>query len=279
MNPSVLITGCSSGIGYITALLLKQRGYQVFASARKPKDVERLTKDGLRCVQLDITDLHSIDRALADIYKESAGRLDALINNASYGLIGAVEDISPNIFQQLFATNVFGTHALTQRVIPVMRKQGGGRIITISSALGLASLPYRGVYSASKFAIEALSDAMRVELRGSGIYASLIEPGPIESKFREHAIEHMHGYLDFEHSPHSRAYNCIYSQSLESTSHIPFTKQPEAVVKKIIHALESKRPKPRYYVTLPTHAFALLRRILPARGMDWIMGQISKRER
>ncbi len=278
MNPSVLITGCSSGIGYMTALMLQQRGYQVFASTRKADDVARLTKDGLRCVQLDITDPRSIDQALSTVFKESGGRLDALINNAGIGLFGAIEDLPPDTLQRLFATNVFGAQALIKRVIPVMRKQGSGRIINISSTLGLVSFAYRGAYSASKFAIEALSDAMRIELHGSGIYTSLIEPGPIESKFRVNIAEQVNDYLDFEHSPHSNVYKRMRSQFLESKNHIPFTKPPEAVVKKIIRALESKRPKARYYVTFPTHVFAILRRVLPARGLDWVMRQISRRE-
>lgn len=277
MNQSVLITGCSSGIGYMTAHLLKQRGYQVFATARKVDDVERLNKEGLRGIQLDITNLTSIDKALEKVYRESNGCLHALINNAGFGLLGAVEDMSPATVEQLFATNVFGTHALTSRVIPVMRKQGGGRIITISSVLGLVSFPFRGTYSASKFALEALSDAMRVELHGSGVYISLIEPGPIESRFRENIHQSVDSYLDFEHSPHSLAYKRIRSQFLESKKRTPFTKSPEAVVKKIISALESRHPKPRYLVTLPTHIFALLRRILPIRMMDWVMRLISRR--
>ncbi len=265
---SILITGCSSGIGLTTALGLQARGHRVFASARRPADVARLRERGLHALQLDVDDSESIRRAVDTVLEQTGGRLDALFNNAGFGLTGAVEDVSREALRAQLETNLLGAHELTVRVLPAMRRQGSGRIIQCSSVLGLVAMPFRGPYCASKFALEALSDALRQELRGTGIRVSIIEPGPILSRFRANALTAFNQYIDAEHSPHRDKYRGTLRRLETEGAAVPFTLGPEAVLAKVVHALESPRPKSRYYVTLPTHLFAWLRRLLPARTLD-----------
>ena len=272
---SILITGCSSGIGRTCAQGLARRGWQVIASARKAADVERLRDDGLTAVQLDLDDPASIESALAEALEGTGGRLHALFNNGAFGQPGAVEDLPRDLLRAQLETNLLGWHDLTCRVIPVMRQQGHGRIVQNSSILGLMTLPYRGAYVASKFALEGLTDTLRLELRGSGIQVSLIEPGPILSRFRENAHRAFKAGIDVETSVHREAYRRAEERLRKAGPAQPFTLPPEAVLKKLIHALESPRPKPRYYVTFPTHLFGTLRRILPTRAMDWLVTRIS----
>ena len=184
---SVLITGCSTGIGRSAAEILKQRGYRVFATARKHEDVAQLIEEGFESVQLDLANSASIHAAVKTILHKTDGKLYALFNNGAYGQAGAVEDLTRDMLREQFETNLFGTHELTNLLIPVMRRQGEGRIIQNSSVLGFVSLKYRGAYNASKYALEGLTDTLRMELKGSGIYISLIEPGPIETSFRKNA--------------------------------------------------------------------------------------------
>jgi len=268
---SVLITGCSSGIGYCVAHGLKVRGWQVFATARQWVDVERLRAEGLDSLRLDVRDPASIRAGVADVLTQTGGRLDALFNNAGYGQPGAVEDMSREAFREQFETNVFGAQELTNQIIPVMRRQGGGRILYNSSVLGLVAFPYRGAYVASKFALEGLADTLRLELVGTGIYISLIEPGPILSRFRDNAYlvyqRHVHG----EDSPHRQRYAAMEARLLKTGPAAPFTLPPEAVLKRVIHALESPRPRTRYPVTAPTYLFSVLRRLLPTRLLDAVL--------
>jgi len=265
---TILITGCSSGIGYCAAQGLKNRGYRVFATARKAADVDRLSAEGLESLTLDLDDSSSIQACLNEILKRTGGTLDALFNNAAFGQTGAVEDLRREVLQAQFETNLFGTHELTALVLPVMRRQGHGRIIQNSSVLGLTAMPFRGAYNASKFALEGLTDTLRMELRGSGIHISLIEPGPILSRFRANALAAFKRNIDSEHSPFRETYNKTLLRLEKSGATTRFTLGPEAVLKKLIHALESPRPRPRYYVTVPTYAFAYLRRVLPTRVLD-----------
>ncbi|MEW8027144.1 MAG: SDR family oxidoreductase [Candidatus Thiodiazotropha sp.] len=265
---SVLISGCSSGIGRCVAAGLKGRGYRVFASARKEEDVADLQRQGFESLQLDLDDSRSIDRAVDQVLQKTDGRLYALFNNGAYGQPGAVEDLSREVLRQQFETNLFGWHELTCRIIPAMRSQAEGRIIQNSSILGFITLPYRGAYVASKYALEGLSDTLRLELAGSGIYVSLIEPGPIESRFRENAHTMFLKYIDSIHSVHRQYYQALINRLEKQGPAAPFTLPAEAVLKKVIHALESNRPKPRYHVTFPTHLFAILRRLLSSRAMD-----------
>jgi NAD(P)-dependent dehydrogenase (short-subunit alcohol dehydrogenase family) len=272
---SILITGCSSGIGYACALGLQQRGYRVVASARRPEDVTRLTGEGLTAVRLDLDDSASIGEALEQALGHTGGRLDALFNNGAYGQPGAVEDLSRDCLRAQFETNLLGWHDLTCRVIPLMRRQGEGRIVHNSSVLGLVALPFRGAYVASKFALEGLTDTLRLELAGTGVHVSLIEPGPIASRFRDNAHRKWQEWIDAERSPHRAAYLAMERRLLKDGPAAPFTLPPEAVLKRLIHALESPRPKARYYVTTPTHVLAGLRRVLSTRGLEWVLQRIS----
>jgi len=270
---AVLITGCSSGIGYCVAHGLKTRGYSVFATARLPEDVARLQKEGLESLVLDLSDSQSICKAVQTVLERTDGRLYGLFNNAAYGQVGAVEDLSREALRQQFETNFFGTHELTCQVLPIMREQREGRIIQNSSFLGIVTLPYRGAYNASKFALEGLTDTLRLELAGTGIFVSLVEPGPITSRFRANAYSRFKQHIDVEHSVHQQAYAKM-EQRLSATKPILFTLPPEAVLKKVIHALESKRPQPRYYVTFPTYLLTTLKRLLPHRAMDWAVRRL-----
>ena len=267
---TILITGCSSGIGYVTAKGLRARGYRVLASARKAEDVERLKQEGFEAVRLDLDDPASIESAVEQVLEMTGGTLDALFNNGAWGQVGAVEDLSRDVLRAQFETNLFGTHELTNRILPVMRRQGHGRILYNSSVLGFIALPYRGAYVASKFALEGLADCLRLELHGTGIHVVLIEPGPILTRFRENAYRRFKENIDAEHSPHREVYEKMERKLATEGPAVPFTLPPEAVLQKVIHALEAPRPKIRYYVTVPTYLFAFLRRILPFRMLDWI---------
>ncbi|MBL8250644.1 MAG: SDR family NAD(P)-dependent oxidoreductase [Candidatus Competibacter sp.] len=268
---AVLITGCSSGIGRCAALGLKARGWRVFAAARRPADAERLRAEGLESVVLDLRDSASIQVAVAEILDRTGGRLEGLFNNAAFGLPGAVEDLSREALRDQFETNVFGALELTNRVIPVMRRQGGGRVLYTSSVLGLVAFPYRGAYVASKFALEGLADTLRLELVGTGIHICLIEPGPILSKFRDNAHTAYRRHIRAETSPHRERYAALEARLMKEGPAAPFTLPPEAVLKRVIHALENPRPQARYYVTVPTYLFGALRRLLPTRALDAIL--------
>ena len=265
---SILITGCSSGIGLCAAETLKARGWRVFATARKPEDIARLKDEaGVESLYLDYAEPASIAEAAEHVLKATGGRLEALFNNGGYGQPGALEDIRRDVLRAQFEANVFGWHDLTARVIPAMRKRGQGRIVFCSSVFGLIGAPYRGAYCASKFAIEALADTLRMELQGSGIHVVLIEPGPIATRFVERAIEAYRRNVDLEASHHRETYKARIA-SMEEGGKQTYKLGPEAVVAKLVHALDSPRPKFRYYVTLPAYAVALLRRVLPARALD-----------
>ena len=273
---SILITGCSTGIGYCVALGLKQRGYRVFASARKIEDVEKLQQLGLESLQLDLIDSDSINRAVDQVLEKTGGTLYALFNNGAYGLAGAVEDLSRDALRVQFETNFFGWMELTNRIIPVMRKQGHGRIIQNSSVLGFAAMPYRGAYNASKFAIEGITDTLRQELTGTNIQISLIEPGPITSQFRANAFKAFNKFIDAENSAHKEQYKSMINRLNKKGPAAPFTLGPEAVLEKVIHALEAKQAKIRYYVTFPTYLFGYLKRILSSKMMDRISIKAGK---
>jgi NAD(P)-dependent dehydrogenase (short-subunit alcohol dehydrogenase family) len=272
---SVLITGCSSGIGHACAHGLTRRGYRVIASARREEDVRRLESEGLAAVRLDLDDSASIAEAVDRTLAVTDGRLYALFNNGAYGQPGAVEDLTREVLRAQIETNLLGWHELTCRIIPVMRRQGEGRIVQNSSILGLIALPYRGAYVASKFALEGLTDTLRLELAGSGIQVSLIEPGPILSRFRANAHARFLANVDGEHSVHRDQYRAAELRLLKEGPAAPFTLPPEAVLAKLIHALESSRPKPRYYVTVPTHLFGFQRRLLSSRALDRILRLVS----
>ncbi|MBU0501359.1 MAG: SDR family oxidoreductase [Gammaproteobacteria bacterium] len=275
MSRNVLITGCSSGIGLCVAQGLRLRGYRVFASARKEEDVLRLRELGLTSLRLDLDDSISIQDAFEEMMLRTGGKIYALFNNGAYGQPGAVEDLSRAVLRAQLETNLLGWHELTRLVIPVMRIQGKGRIIQNSSILGFAAMPYRGAYNCSKYALEGLTDTLRMELEGSGIQVSLIEPGPILSRFRQNAYLKFKENIDVAGSKHRKQYEAIEARLDKEGSAAPFTLPPEAVLKKVIHALESKRPRARYPVTVPTHLFALLKRLLPTRTLDVLLRKAS----
>ena len=236
-DKSVLITGCSSGIGLHVAQALQQRGYKVFTSARKPADVESLMQQGLRCLQLDVRNSKNIQQAVEIVLRESGGNLYALINNVGYGQPGAVEDLSREALQLQFDTNLFGLVELTNTLIPVMHKQGYGRIVQISSALGLVAMPMRGAYIASKFALEGITDTLRLELKDTNIHVSLIEPGPITSRFRQNSLRMFKRHINSKSSRFYAQYQAAEKKLAMEGPVVPFTLEPEAVLKKIIHAL------------------------------------------
>ena len=270
-DKTILITGCSSGIGYCVAKGLQQRGYRVFATARRPESVAALNAEGLESLQLDLDDSASIKQAVDEILRRTEGRLYAVFNNGAFGLPGAVEDLSRDAIRAQFETNFFGWLELTNLLLPVMREQGYGRIIKNSSVLGFVAMPYRGAYNATKFAIEGLSDTLRLELKGTEIHVSLVEPGPILSRFRANALLALQRYIDVENSVHAERYHKVLERLNKEGPAVPFTLPPEAVLKKVIHALESRNPKPRYYVTVPTYLFGYLKRVLPTKTLDRLL--------
>jgi len=237
-------------------------------------DVQRLQAQGFTAVKLDLTDTDSIQQAMQQTLQLTGGKLDALFNNAAYGQPGAVEDLSREVLREQFESNFFGTHELTNRILPVMRQQGGGRIIYNSSVLGFVALTYRGAYNASKFALEGLADTLRLELHGSGIHIVLIEPGPIESDFRKNALLMYQKNIDAQHSVHKQRYQTMEERLQKEGPAVAFTLPADAVARKVIQALESGKPKVRYAVTFPTYLFAVLKRILPAATLDKILRRV-----
>jgi NAD(P)-dependent dehydrogenase (short-subunit alcohol dehydrogenase family) len=271
---TVLITGCSTGIGYDAAVVLKNRGHKVIASARKAGDVERLKQEGFLAVQIDLADSLSIRQGLQDALSLAYDKVDVLFNNGAFGQPGAVEDLSREVLKFQFETNVFGTQELTNLLIPVMRKQGYGRIIYNSSVFGLVALTYRGAYNASKYALEGLADTLRLELHGSGIHVYLIEPGPILTNFRQNSFALYKKNIDAANSFHKATYQAMEERLQKEGAAVPFTLPAKAVSDKVIHAVEAKKPKIRYFVTFPTYLFAYLKRILPAALLDILLRKV-----
>ncbi len=271
MTQYILITGCSSGIGHHLALRLKDEGYHVLATARKVEDVQSLEKQGFDAYQLDLTLEQSIENAAKWAVETSHGQLFGLINNGAYGQPGALEDLPTQALKQQFDTNLFGWHHLIRLILPVMLNNQVGRIIQISSILGLVAMKYRGAYNASKFALEGYTDTLRLELADTPIQISLVEPGPVKSQFRHNALLKFKENIDIEHSRHQAIYQQTLNRLSNPTPKNPFTLEPEACVKPVLHALRSKKAKHRYGVTLPTHIFAILRRLLPSTLLDKLL--------
>jgi short-subunit dehydrogenase len=272
---NILITGCSTGIGACAAKTLHQKGYAVIATVRQLSDAQDLQAEGITCIELDLTDSQSIITAYNFACNYFNDRIDVLFNNGAFGQPGAVEDLSRAVLREQFETNVFGTQELTNLVIAQMRRQGHGRIAYNSSVLGIISLAYRGAYNASKYAIEGLADTLRLELRDTDIHISLIEPGPIVSQFRANAFAKYQQNIDKTVSAHRHTYEAMERRLTKPGPAAPFTLPADAVVDKLLHVIESKRPKIRYYVTFPTYLFATLKRILPHRTLDWILAKVS----
>ena len=272
---SVLVTGCSSGIGRCVAIGLKQRGYRVFATARNATDLADLQAEGLDTLELHLDRPDSVRAAAAQVLAETRDGLYALFNNGAYGQPGAVEDLSWEALEAQLRTNLLGWHELTRRLIPAMRAHGAGRIIQNSSVLGLVAMPYCGAYNCSKFALEGLTDTLRLELHGSGVHVSLVEPGPIVSRFRENAFAKFREHIDAQGSVHRDNYQAMIARLAHEGPTTRFTLPPEAVLKRVIHALESRRPRARYAVTTPTYVFAFLRRLLSTRQLDALLRRAS----
>ena len=268
---SILITGCSSGIGLDAARGMKARGWRVFATCRQEADCERLRAEGLESFRLDYAEEASIAAAVEEVVARTSGRLDALFNNGAFACPGAVEDLPRGALREIFEVNLFGYHDLTRRIIPLMRAQGHGRVVNCSSVLGLVGAKWRGAYVATKFAMEGLTDVLRLEMRGTGLDFILIEPGPIGTKIRQNSIPHFEKWIDWKASARAEEYQSLLGRLYESRGPDRFQLGPEAVTAKLIHALESPRPRARYYVTTPTYIAGWLRRLLPTRAQDWFL--------
>ncbi|WP_424977829.1 SDR family NAD(P)-dependent oxidoreductase [Leisingera sp. S232] len=276
MKKTILITGCSSGIGLDAARGMRERGWRVFASCRQQRDCDRMRAEGFESPRIDYTEPESITTGLAEVLEATGGTLDALFNNGAHGLPGAVEDLPTDGLRAIFEANFFGWHELTRQVLPVMRKQGHGRIVQNSSILGFVTFPWRGAYVATKFALEGLTDTLRVELRGTGIHMVLIEPGPVTSKIREKSIPHFERFINWKASPLRELYESrLLKRLYESSGPDRFELPASAVTAKLAHACEARRPHPRYYVTTPTHIAGFLRRILPTRAIDRILVKLG----
>jgi NAD(P)-dependent dehydrogenase (short-subunit alcohol dehydrogenase family) len=272
---SIIVTGCSSGIGAYCARALSKDGWRVFATVRKPEDTGPLEADGIEALLMDYTRPETIVALVETVRERTGGRLDALFNNGAYGQPGAVEDLSTEVLRAQFDTNFFGWHELTRRAIPIMRRQGHGRIVQCSSILGLLPYRYRGAYIASKYALEGLSATLRMELEGSGIHVSLIEPGPIASRFTANALAKLHEHVDLENSAHADEYRRQLKRLNGSGPANRHKLGPEAVYDVLKHALTAPRPKPHYLVTTPAKQGAFLKRLLPATLFYKLMRRVD----
>ncbi|MEM9140354.1 MAG: SDR family NAD(P)-dependent oxidoreductase [Pseudomonadota bacterium] len=270
---TILITGCSSGIGYDAAHTLAKRGWQVIAACRQQADVDRLAGEGLTAVRLDYTDTASIKAAFDFTMEQTGGRLDALFNNGAHAMAGALEDTATDGLRAIFEANFFGWHELTRLALPVMRGQGAGRIVQCSSVLGFSVLRMRGPYCSTKFALEGYTDVLRLETRNSGVHVILIEPGPIATDIRVKAQRHYEAWVDRGSKTWGDFYKNTVEPRLYAVDPPPdrFELKPNAVTAKLIHALEAPRPNARYYVTTPTYIAGFLKRVLPTRWLDWVV--------
>lgn len=273
-SKTALVTGCSTGIGLAAARMLRDRGWLVVPTARKDEDLERLRAEGFTPVKLDVAEASSVQHAAGQALRVFEGKIGALVNNAGFGQPGAIEDLTRDAMRHQFEVNVFGLQELTNRFVPIMRKEGRGRIVNISSCLGRVTLPFSGIYAASKFALEGMSDALRIELRGSGIAVAIVEPGPIDTAFRKNVLERAKGQLKDVESHFKARYEKQLARTgpEEKLTHI-FRKPPDAVARKILHAVESPRPRIRYPVTIVACFLEFLHRFAPDTLVDWIMAQ------
>ncbi len=271
---SILITGCSSGIGYDAAHGLSARGWQVFATCRKAEDCKRLKAEGLESFRLDYEDEDSIAEAVDEALGRTGGKLDAVFNNGAYAIPGLLEDLPRDALRAIFETNLFGYHDLTRRIIPVMRAQGGGRILMNSSVLGLVALSWRGAYISTKFALEGFSDALRLELAGTGIHVALIEPGPITSRIRQNAAPQFEKWVDWKNSARSDEYETKLKPRLYGPPKSDRFELPASAVTDVVYtALTVPRPRARYLITTPTKAIAFLKRVLSTRALDRLLSK------
>lgn len=271
---SILVTGASSGIGRAAAEILAARGWRVFATARRPEDLTALAAlPGVEAVHLELTDPASIAACAAHVLAATDGRLYAVFNNGAYGQLGAVEDLPTDALRAQFETNLFGWHDLTRRLIPAMRANGRGRIVQCSSVLGIVAMKFRGAYVASKFALEGMTDTLRMELRGSGIEVVSIRPGPIATRFVENALAHL-AAIDTGASVHADVYRRRIDR-LKRGGASRFKLPASAVVDRLIVALENPRPRAGYPVTIPTILMGWARRLLSDTRLSHLVGRLS----
>ena len=272
---TVLITGCSSGIGRHAALRLSQMGYRVLATARKPEDLEALKDSGLKALHLELRSEKSVESCCEQVLDFAEGKLYALFNNAAYGQIGALEDLGRGDLRAQFEANFFGWHDLTCRMIPAMRAQQSGRIVLNSSVLGYTAFMMRGAYVATKHALEGWADTLRQELRNTGIFVTLIEPGPIHSNFNKNAMLSLDHAIDTKSSPHILRYQMMERKFREKSAPVPFTLPPDAVTRVLLRCLSAKRPKCRYRVTVPSHVLWWLKPFLSDRMLDNLLYRLA----
>lgn len=271
---SILITGCSSGIGLDAAHGFRAAGWRVFASCRKQSDCDALAAIGFESPLIDYADESSVNSGFAAVVEKTGGTLDVLYNNGAFACPGAVEDLPRAALEATFQTNLFGVHQLTTLAIPVMRAQGHGRIINCSSVLGLVGLKWRGAYVATKFAMEGLTDVMRMELRHANIDVILVEPGPITSKIRENSIPHFERWIDWKNSARAAQYEVLRERLYTDSGPDKFELPASAVTQKLLKAATDRKPKARYYVTTPTYFMGLMRRLLSTRTLDAICRRV-----
>ena len=269
---NIVITGCSSGIGLETAQYLRHKDVKVYPTARDSKDVAILKTLGFEdAMQLDVRKADEITSVIETVL-EKEGKIDIWFNNAGFGQPGAIEDISTDVLREQFETNVFGLHECTRQIIPVMREQGYGKIIQHSSVLGIISLFGRGAYNASKYAIEGLTDTLRLEFKDTNIYPVLLNTGPITSHFRENALKKLKNNVDTEHSIFTQQ----YQKSLSADkSKVPFNEEALSVAKIVHKIVLAKKPKPRYYITKATYLLGYLKRIFSTSLLDKVLAKIS----
>jgi len=270
-NSTILITGCSSGIGYKTAIYLYQKGYQVFATARTAEDVNKLRETGVTSFLLDVTKKETITNTLEKVLNITNGKIDVVFNNAGFGQPGALEDITTDVLKEQFETNVFGLHEVTHQVLKIMKQQGYGTIIQHSSVLGIISLKLRGAYNASKYAIEGLTDTLRLELKNTNIQITLLNTGPVTSSFRKNAIAKTLKNIDIENSRFRESY---HKNINADKSTVPFNLEAIEVAKIVEKIICSKKVKPRYYITKATYILGFLKRILSTSKLDFILNKI-----
>lgn len=273
---SILITGCSSGIGHDAAHGLAKRGWRVFATCRKEADAERLRAEGLESWRLDYEDEASVAEGAAEALSRTGGRLGALFNNGAWAIPGPAEAIPREAMRAIFEANLFGPHQLITHILPAMRAAGGGRIVNCSSVLGMVAMGYRAPYNATKFALEGLTDTLRREIRGEPIHVILIEPGPILTPFRRNARGPYERWVKplREGSTHPEGrWRDVERRLYKDKEGGRFDLPPSAVTAKLIRALEAPRPRPRYFVTTPTYIANALRRALPTTALDRFLGK------
>ena len=267
-SKAVLITGCSTGIGRATAQHLARSGHSVYATARRPESIEDLKNAGCKTLALDVNDEASMSAAVSAV-EEAEGAVGALVNNAGYSQSGALETIGLDDVRRQFETNVFGLLRMCQLVLPGMRRQGGGRIVNMSSMGGKLTFPGGGIYHATKYAVEAMSDAMRFEVQGFGIDVVVIEPGLIKTNFAETAV----GSVSNEDGPYAE-FNTAVSAATAGAYEGPLGRLgggPEAVAKAIEKAIIAKRPRARYPVTASARVLMTQRKLLPDRAWDAVV--------